>query len=309
MTQIAVTGAGGFIGSAVVRRLAADGHRVRALTGPPGAVTHRAPPAVECCTGEIDQLDGVAQLVSGCEVVVHLAGPASVAASFDAPAEFARVHVAGTATVLEASRRARVRRFIYVSSAEVYGAPELNPVAESHRLQARSPYAAAKIGAERLVECYQLAYGLPAIVLRPFSVYGPRQSASGVIARIVRQLIAGDALELADLSVVRDFCFVDDVADAIAHAATATEAREGCFNVASGVGCSIAELARSALVAVGADRPVRAVAAPDRPARADIPELIADTTRIRAALGWTSRTALVDGLRRMIHWFRTLEDA
>ena len=246
-------------------------------------------------------------LVDGCDTVFHLAGPASVATSFDAPAEFVRAHVAGTATVLEASRRAGVSRVVHVSSAEVYGAPERNPVDESHRLQARSPYAAAKIGAEHLVESYRLAHEMRITMLRPFSVYGPRQSRGGVIADIVRQLLAGEVVGLVAPSVVRDFCFVDDLVEAMVSAASPA-GLPGTFNVGTGAGVSIAALARAAAEAVGRDVIVRARDA-DRPRRAEIQELVADATRIRAALGWRPRTSLVEGLRRTIHWFRHPEAA
>jgi nucleoside-diphosphate-sugar epimerase len=310
MRLAAITGAGGFIGSALVRRLVRDGVSVRALVGPVGAKTHPLPSNVATIEGEIDCMETVAQLVAGCEVLFHVAGPASVVASLEAPTEFARIHVAGTATALEASRRAGVARFVHVSSAEVYGVPERNPVDEAHRLQARSPYAAAKIGAERMVEAFRFAHGLEAIILRPFSVYGPRQSAGGVVARVVQQALTADAIELVDLTPRRDFCFVEDVVDAMVLAADRRVAGDApILNVASGVGVTIGELARAAAAAANRDLPVRKSRTEGPPRRADIHELVADTSRIRATLGWMPRTALVDGLRRTIEWFRNSEDA
>jgi nucleoside-diphosphate-sugar epimerase len=308
--RVAVTGAGGFIGSALLRRLGGAGVAVRALVAPPGVAVPPSPRGVEAIAAEIDDAGAVAALVAGCDSVFHLAGPASVAASFDAPAEFARVHVAGTATLLEACRRAAVARVVHVSSAEVYGAPERNPVVEGQRLQARSPYAAAKIGAERLVESYRLAYGLDVVVLRPFSVYGPRQSPGGVVARILAQVRAGDAIELADLAPVRDFCFVEDLVDAIVAAAAQPRpaAGDATFNVGSGLGTAIGELARAATVAAGRALPIRARGGADRPRRADIAELVADTTRVRSQLPWQARTPLVEGLRRTLESMCTAEE-
>jgi nucleoside-diphosphate-sugar epimerase len=308
--QVAVTGAGGFLGAALLTRLAAEPVQVRALVGPPAAPVPPLPAGVDARHGEIDQLPAVAELVRGCDTVFHLAGPASVAASFDAPAEFARVHVAGTATLLEACRHAGVARIVHVSSAEVYGAPQWLPVDESHRLQARSPYAAAKIGAERMIEAFALAHGAAVTVLRPFSIYGPRQSRGGVIAHILGQLRRGDAVELAAPEVVRDFCFVDDVAEALVAAAGAPASGLRVFNVASGSGITLAALARAAALAAGRDLPVRARAAgADRPRAAGLDALVGDRARIEAALGWRPRTALADGLRRTLAWFRTSEDA
>src|SRR5437762_2850945 len=111
--DISVTGAGGFIGSAVVGALARHGARVRALTGAPGDPVRNLPPGVTTWCGDITNRSVIDELMPGVDVVIHLAGPPSVAASFDLPGEYARVHVAGTATVVDACRRWRVRRLVY----------------------------------------------------------------------------------------------------------------------------------------------------------------------------------------------------
>src|SRR5262249_40598351 len=147
-------------------------------------------------------------------------------------AEFARVHVGGTATLLDASRRAGVRRFVHVSSAEVYGRPETSPVSEGHRLEARSPYAAAKLGAEAMVGAHRPGGDLETVVLRPFSVYGPRQSPGGVVAAILAQALDAPSVELHDPDAVRDFCFVEDLAEAVL-AAAAADPRAAVYNVGS----------------------------------------------------------------------------
>ena len=140
----------------------------------------------------------LARLARGSDVFVHLAGPPSVRRSFDAPQAYVQTHVAGTAAALAAAQRACVRRFVYISSAEVYGRPQVNPVPEDHPLRARSPYAAAKIGAEQLSGHFATAYAMETVILRPFSVYGPGVSESSLIGTILRQATAAqaDAIEL-----------------------------------------------------------------------------------------------------------------
>src|SRR5262249_12438978 len=144
--RVAVTGAAGMIGSAVTRSLLGAGAEVRAHAGPGGTDASWLPDGIDVSFAEITDGDAVATLGAGAEVVVHLAGPASVAESFADPDRHARDHVAGTATVLEACTAARVRRIVYISSAEIYGRPAANPVAEDAPAAPRSPYGAAKLG-------------------------------------------------------------------------------------------------------------------------------------------------------------------
>jgi nucleoside-diphosphate-sugar epimerase len=301
---ILVTGAGGFIGSALVAALLGCGARVRALAGPPGAAVRDLPKAVAATRAEITDPVAVGELVAGADVVIHLAGPPSVARSFDQPAEYARIHVTGTANVLDACRRSAVRRLIYISSAEVYGRPQTNPVREDHPLQARSPYAAAKIGAEKLIESFVLAYEMPVIVLRPFSVYGPGLSAESLIGAILRQAERGEGVRLASLKPVRDYCYIKDLSAAIVRACAVEASGVGAVNVGSGVGASVSEVAHLILQIVGRELPVSEEAGGRRPARSDIDRLVADTRKAREVLGWTAAHSLRRGLEETIDHMR-----
>ncbi|HKP13387.1 MAG TPA: NAD-dependent epimerase/dehydratase family protein [Blastocatellia bacterium] len=298
--EIFVTGAGGFIGSAVVAALLRLGARVRALAGAPDDAIRDLPREVTATRGEITDEAAVSELMAGAEVVIHLAGPPSVAESFDRPVEYARVHVAGTAAVLAACRRLNVRRLIYISSAEVYGQPRTIPVAEDQPLQARSPYAAAKIGAEKLVESFAHAFAMEAIILRPFSVYGEGLSSASLIATIVRQARQSDRVRLASLKPVRDYCYVEDLAAAIVRACAVECASPDVFNIGSGCGTSVGEVANLILRIIGRAVPVVEEAAAQRPGRSEINCLIADTRKAQAKLGWTPAYSLERGLAETI---------
>jgi nucleoside-diphosphate-sugar epimerase len=301
--SVLVTGAAGFIGRHVVDALLRSGARVRALSGPPGHGLGPLPGEVAEVEADLAAPGAAEAAVADARTVVHAAGPASVAASFADPAAFARVHVEGTARLLDACRRAGVRRVVLISSAEVYGRPRRNPVSESHPLRARSPYGAAKAGAEQMARAFADAYGLRIVILRPFSVYGPGQSAASLIGTVLRQAAEGDAVRLHDLRPVRDYCFVGDVADAVLAASAANLPRLSVFNVGTGRGTSVARLAAMVLRAAGRDLPVEQDGT-DRPGRAQILRLVADPARARDRLGWSAGTSLEDGLAATVRAMR-----
>jgi nucleoside-diphosphate-sugar epimerase len=297
---ITVTGAGGFLGPAVVAALARKGALVQAIIGPPNE-TARIPKGASY-VAQVDIRDSAAirKLVAGVDAVVHLAGPPGVGASFQDPSRYVRVHGEGTAALLQACRAEDVRKLVYVSSAEVYGRPLRSPVAEDHPLSARSPYAAAKIGAEKLIEAYVHAFDLRAVILRPFSIYGPAASADSLIPTIIDLARRGRPVLLRDLRPIRDYCFVTDVADAIASACVLQSRELEIFNVGTMRGTSVKRVAELILAALALTCPVREIDERDRPGNSEIHELIADNRRAREVLRWQPAIALEDGLRMTV---------
>ncbi len=293
-----VSGVGGFIGRTVVGALARRGDTVIAHVGPPGlglAAPPQASHAVHCDIADAAELE---PLLRGCQVVVHLAGPASVAASFEAAESYVRAHALGTAALMSAARAAAVPRFVYVSSAEVYGRADDARVREDAPLRPRSPYAAAKAGAEAIVGAAARAGGPSAVVLRPFSVYGPGQRAESLLAQIVAQALRGNEVALRDLAPVRDYVHAEDVARAALLACDAAVDELAVANVGSGVGTSVAALAEAVFAVLGRHGTIRALGA-DRGA-AEIYRLVADPTTATELLGWRSRIGLRSGIATVL---------
>ena len=305
--KVLVTGAGGFLGNAVLRRAPKGITDIRAHLGPPGF----APLEGNGTRGttfhaDVLDLDAFLPFSQGVDVVIHLAGPAEVAASFEHGAEYIRAHVLGTEAAVRLCLARRVARIVYVSSAEVYGRPTASPVPEDAPMSPRSPYGAAKVGAECVVAAGARAYGFQAVILRPFLVYGPAMRRGSVLAAIVEQAIAGSDVQLFDPRPVRDFCYVDDVADAVWRACeTPPHPEPRVFNVGSGEGTSIADLARQVIAILGGAARIRHRPGEDRPRAADIVELVADVAAAHRDLGWKASTSLPDGLRKTVERWRT----
>jgi nucleoside-diphosphate-sugar epimerase len=301
LQRVVVTGAGGFIGAAVCRAFAANGCEIRALVGAPGDLVD-APPgiALDMRATISDSAALLALLDRGADAVVHLAGPPSVRGSFDDPAGYASAHTGGTATLLDACRKAGITNIVYVSSAEVYGRPRTDPVAESHPLEARSPYAAAKIGAEQMVRAFDHAYGSASTIIRPFSVYGSRMGRHALLPAIIKQLASDGPVRLADLRPERDYCHVDDVARAIVTAAGIRRTGTIALNIGSGTGTSVRDLAQLALRLAGMEREIEDNPSARRPGNAEILRLVADRRLAAEILGWEPRISLESGIRDML---------
>jgi NAD dependent epimerase/dehydratase len=309
-----VTGADGFIGSHLVELLVARGHRVRAMAqynslgtwGWLDSLPADVMSEVDVVSGDVSDGDTVRDLVSGAATVYHLAALIAIPHSYRAPRSYVQTNVVGTLNVLEAVREHGCDRLVHTSTSETYGTARTVPIAETHPIQAQSPYAASKVGADKLVESYHASFGLPAVTLRPFNTFGPRQSARAVIPTVVSQIAAGaDEILLGALDPTRDFLFVHDTAEAFATVGAApAEAVVGqAFNAGTGEEISIGELASLVTQLMGRPVPVRLDEQRLRPAASEVMRLICDSTKLRAATGWAPRHTLTDGLKQTIEWF------
>ncbi len=245
-----VTGAGGFIGSHLVDGLVAAGWPVRVLDD--FSTGHRenlsASPGIEVIAGSVTDPQLVERAVSGCEVVFHLAALASVAKSIEDPLASHAICSTGTLNVLDAARKAGVRRVVYAASASAYGGAS-DPAGqdEDTPLVALSPYAAAKLAGEFYCQAFAHTYGLETVRLRFFNVFGPRQRAdspySGVIAIFAAALATGRAPTIhGDGLQSRDFVYVSDVVNALLRAAEVPGVSGRVYNVGTGWSVTLLEL-------------------------------------------------------------------
>ncbi len=305
-----VTGAGGFIGSHLVEALLADGWEVRALVrynsrsswGWLEELRTRNAAAMEVMLGDVTDSSQMDETVAGCDVVFHLAALIGIPYSYAAPASYVATNITGTLCLLQAALKHGVRRFVHTSTSEVYGTARYTPIDENHPLQAQSPYAATKIAADKLVESFVRSFDLPAVVVRPFNTYGPRQSARAVIPTIVTQALLGDEVLLGSLDPVRDLTFVSDTAAGFLAAARSDEALGLVVNLGTGRAVSIGELAHAIFEILGKPCRILTDEARVRPMESEVMKLLSDNSRARDLLGWEPRVSLREGLTRTIEW-------
>jgi dTDP-glucose 4,6-dehydratase len=250
----------------------------------------------------------VRDVVENVDVIVNAAAESHVEKSIrDGASEFVTTNVEGTQILLDAIRDHPVERFILISSSEVYGTAERDPMDEEHPLNPRSPYAATKAGADRLAYSYFVTYELPVVIVRPFNNYGPRQHPEKVVPRFITQALRDEPLTIhGDGHASRDWLFVDDDAEAIATliGAPVEDVSGEVVNVATGVDLTVEEIADKVLAAL--DKPASLKAhVGERPGQVD--RHIGSTDKLARLTGWRARTSFDEGLARTVAWYRENE--
>jgi UDP-glucose 4-epimerase len=307
---VLVTGGAGFIGSHIVEALVDKGHRVRVLDDlSTGKLENLRSVAgrIDLIEGDIRDWKTVRRAVAGVQTVFHEAAMVSVPLSVSHPIKNNAINVSGTLNLLEAARQAGVARFVYASSAAVYGEAGGLPKVETMPVAPISPYGLSKRIGEQYAQLYWRVHGLETVGLRYFNVYGPRQDPSspysGVISIFLDRLRTGERPTVyGDGKQTRDFVFVSDVVDANLRSAMApaAEAAGQVFNVSTERSTSIIQLWESLASLAGSQ--IAPVFAAERPG--DVRHSRASYARALAAIGYEPRITLTDGLRRTLAWSR-----
>jgi UDP-glucose 4-epimerase len=302
-----VTGGAGFIGSHLVEWLAGRGYPTRVLDDfSTGQRDNLAPiSGIELMQADVADADAVTKAMMGIDVVFHLAALASVQASVENPAATHRICATGTLNVLDAARKAGVRRVVYAGSASAYGIPTDDVQSESEPTRPLSPYAAAKLAGEEYLQAFAASYGLETVTLRFFNIFGPRQRAdspySGVIAIFAGIMTAGRTPTIyGDGLQSRDFTYVADVVQALTLARKVPNAVGQVYNVGTGRSVSLLDLVAALNRLLGTD--ITPKHGPDR--AGDIRHSRADISRARREMGYEPMVAFEDGLRETLRWYR-----
>ncbi len=308
--KIAVTGGAGFIGSAVVERLLANGHHVAVLDEFNDFYSpeikrenlRAARPHIELHEVDIREADAVNRIIAAgrFDAIIHLAARAGVRPSIKEPRLYIDTNITGTFNLLEAARKAGVPRFINASSSSVYGTLKEAPFHEELCLnQTISPYAATKLAAEQLCSNYSHLYGLRTISLRFFTVYGPRQRPDLAIHKFSRSILEGKPIDqYGDGSTRRDYTFIDDILQGV----TACLSYEGplcdTFNLGESETTTLSELIAQIEAATGKKAIIRHL--PEQPG--DVPLTYADISKAGRLLGYRPTTPISEGIPKFVDW-------
>lgn len=301
--RILVTGAAGFLGANLARRLLADGAEVVAVVRPTTNLwrLREIEARVEIIRCDVRELPARTDVTNtNIDVIYHLATAAVDQRVNDVP-EMLDTNVYGTYAILRTAERLHVNRFVHIGSSAEYG-PTLR-ADENQRLAPNVEYGATKGAGTLLVGAFSGRTGLPSVILRPFSVYGPLEAPYRLVPYCAVRALSEQPIEITEGRQTRDFVYVEDVMQALVAAATAPEAVGGIFNLCTGVSTSVRDLVMAVLRIAGSRVPP--VFGAHLPHATEMWKTSGNPARTERILGWRPQTPVEQGLTRTIEWFRT----
>jgi NAD dependent epimerase/dehydratase len=306
-----ITGAAGFIGSHLAETLLKDRAHVTALvrytsSGKAGWLDH-LPPALrkrlKVVYGDIRDPDICKMAIDGSDFVFHLAAQIAIPYSYIAPRDFFNVNVLGTANMLQAAREAGVRKFLHVSTSEVYGSAQYVPIDENHPQVAQSPYSASKIAADKIAESFHLSFDFPVVTVRPFNCFGPRQSARAVVPTIVLQALRGRTVKLGNVDTRRDMNYVTDIVSGMIAACFGAGSSGLTLNLATGEDYTIRDMVGIVSDILGKNLIIKTEKRRKRPRKSEVQRLVGDSNLAQKIIGYGPSLTLKAGLKKTISFF------
>jgi len=309
--KVLVTGAGGFIGSHLTEALVKSGARVTALLrytseariGRLDFLPSSLRKKINIIFGDVRDPDICQQAVGKNDYIFHLAAQIAIPYSYIAPRDFLTVNAVGTANMLQAARSRDIKKFLHVSTSEVYGTAQYVPIDEKHPQIAQSPYSASKIAADKMAQSFYLSFGLPVVTVRPFNCYGPRQSARAITPTIILQALNGRTIKLGSISTRRDLNYVSDTVNGMIAACFDSKTAGLTLNLASGNDYSIEEIVSLVGDILGKKLIIKTEKKRLRPSKSEVQRLLGDNRLAERKIGYTPQVSIKSGLEKTIRFF------
>jgi len=295
--RILITGGTGFIGEHLVSKLSGSENNITVLRHSQPISESVQTSDIRMVEGDITEFDKLPSFEEY-DTVVHLAGKVSVSDSVENPRNTFKTNIHGTENVLERARLDDINKFLYLSSASVYGNPESLPISEEVTTSPIHPYAASKLAGENMVEAYAHSYDMNSVSARVFTVYGPGQKSDNLVPKVIQQLEMGvDIIELGNLDPTRDFIHVEDVSEAIITLLDNLKEGYEVYNIGSGDEFSVEEIVRQLIIAMGSTATIDSNTG--RKDNIEIERMVSDCTKLRN-LGWEPEYDLEKGTRATV---------
>lgn len=308
-SSVLVTGASGFVGSHLTERCVELGYQVKAFIHYNSQNNwswlefspHKK--NIEVITGDIRDFDSVFAAMENVDTVFHLAALIGIPYSYVSPLAYLKTNIEGTYNVLHVAKTLGTKNVLVTSTSETYGTAQYVPMDEKHPMVGQSPYSASKIGADNLAVSYFKSFGTPVKIVRPFNIYGPRQSARAIIPSIIIQILNGKRkLKLGNVNPTRDLTFVKDTVSGFLAIAKHDGFNGEYVNIGMKEEISIHDLVYLIAKLMKTEVEITNDAQRVRPAQSEVERLLCDNQKLVKATGWAPKYNLEKGLTETIQF-------
>jgi len=307
--KVLVTGAAGFVGSHLTEKCVELGYEVKAFThynsknnwGWLESSPHKN--KIEVISGDIRDYDSVHAAMKDVDTVFHLAALIGIPYSYVSPLAYVRTNVEGTYNVLQSAKMLGTKNVLVTSTSETYGTAQYVPMDEKHPMVGQSPYSASKIGADNLAVSYFRSFGTPVKIVRPFNIYGPRQSARAIIPSVIIQILNGQKkLKLGNIDPTRDLTFVKDTATGFLAIAKQEQFNGEYVNIGMKQEISVRDLVHLIAKLMKTEVEITSDAQRVRPTQSEVERLFCENQKLVKATHWAPAYNLEKGLTETIDW-------
>lgn len=311
--KVLVTGSEGFIGSHLIEGLLKKGAKIRAFVlynsfnswGWLEDLSKNRLKKIEIFLGDVRDPNSVNDAMKKIDIVYHLAALVGIPFSYQSQDMYVDTNIKGTLNVLQSARKLKIEKIVHTSTSEVYGTAQYIPIDEKHPINPQSPYAATKASADYLALSFYCSFNLPVAILRPFNVFGPRQSARAVIPTIITQILSGKkSIILGNVKTTRDFNYVTNIVEAFINIAETKHTEGNIYNAGSDREISIGDLV--ALIARTLNKKIKIVQDKSRirPLKSEVMQLRCDFKKINHICNWKPKISLEKGIEYTCKWIK-----